>query len=50
MRLSFEENPGVLNWIEVGGVRRMELKRDIILLEEGEHELCSVYASVVLLK
>ena len=50
VRLSFEENPGVLNRIEVRGVRRMGLKGDIILLEEGEHELCSVYARVVLLK
>ena len=49
MHLLFGENPGVLNWIEVRGVRRMGLKRDVILLE-GEHELCSVYVSAVLLK
>ena len=39
VHLSFEENPGVLNWIEVRGVRRMGLKRDVLFLE-GEHELC----------
>ena len=49
VHLSFEENSGVFNWIEIRGVRGMGLKTDVILLE-GEYELCNVYASVVLLK
>ena len=49
VHLSFEENSGVFNWIEIRGVRGMGLKTDAILLE-GEYELCNVYASVVLLK
>ena len=47
MDLSFEKNPGVLNWIEVRGVRGMGLKIGSLLFK-GQHELCSVYASVVL--
>ena len=48
MDLSFEKNPGVLDWIEVKGVGRMRLERDGISLEGREHEPRSVYASVVL--
>ena len=48
--LSFEENPGVLDWIEIRGVGRMRLERNGISLEEGEHQLCSVYSSIVLLE
>ena len=40
----------MLNWSEVRGVSGMGLEIDGILLKAGEHELCSVYASVVLLE
>ena len=39
MYLSFEKNPGVLNWIEVRGVRWVGLESDVILFKEGEHTL-----------
>ena len=50
MYLSFQKNPGVLNWIEVRGVRWMGLESDVVSFKEGEDKLCSVYASIVLLK
>ena len=49
MNLSFEKNPGVLNWIKVRGVRGMGLESDGILFK-GQHKPCSVYVSVVLLE
>ena len=49
MHLSPKKNPGVLNWVEFRGVRRMGLEKDVILLE-GEHELSSMYASIVSMK
>ena len=39
MYLSFEKNPGVLNWIEVRGVRWVGLESDVISFQEGEHTL-----------
>ena len=50
VQLLFEKNPGVLNWIEVRGVRRVGLKRNVILLEGGGHGLCSMYASIFSMK
>ena len=46
----FEKHPGLLNWIEIRGVRRMGLRRDVIPFEEGGNDFCIVYTSVFVLK
>ena len=33
----------MLNWVEVRGVRWVELESDAISFKDGEHKLCSVY-------